>query len=217
VQAAQEDLDVFAHGLGKLAKFPEPIRCRVVVSPSSFTETVRKEAKKLHTGLIVMGTHGASGLQKVVLGSNTATMINMSPVPVLAVPEAAAFKGFRNVIYATDMRNVEAELKLLISYIEKFNSTIHLVHVVSSGRQVMAIEEQLEEVVKKCGYKKIVVMVLADRNIDSAIDQYTDISKADVLAMFTHGATFYEQLFDRSITRRMAFHGKIPLLAFKQK
>lgn len=215
VETAQEDLEAFAHSLSKQVKFPDPIRCRVVVSSSSFTDTVRKEARKQHTGLIVMGTHGASGLQKVVLGSNTTTLISASAVPVLAVPEAAAFKGFRNMIYATDMRHLDKELKMLISYVEKFNTTIHMVHISSSGRQAVVAEEKLEEAAARSEYKKIVTIVLVDTNLDTALDQYIENSKADVLAMFTHGLSFYEKLFNRSLTRRMAFHVKIPLLAFK--
>ncbi|MBT1688220.1 universal stress protein [Dawidia soli] len=216
VQTAQEDLETFAHSLSKQVKFPEPIRCRVAVSASSFTDAVRKEARKQHTGLIVMGTHGASGLKKVVLGSNTTTLISASAVPVLAVPEGAAFKGFRNMIYATDMRHLDKELKMLVSYVEKFNTTIHLVHIASSGRQAVAAEEKLEEAAARSEYKKIVTIVLVDTNLDIALDQYIENSKADVLAMFTHGLSFYEKLFNRSLTRRMAFHVKIPLLAFKQ-
>lgn len=216
VQTAQEDLEIFAHSLAKHVKFIEPIRCRVAVSASSFTDTVRREARKQHTGLIVMGTHGASGLQKVVLGSNTATLISASVVPVLAVPEAAAFKGFRNMIYATDMRHLDKELKMLISYVEKFNTTIHLVHIASSGRQAVVAEEKLEEAAARSEYKKLVTIVLVDTNLDIALDQYIENSKADVLAMFTHGLNFYDKLFNRSFTRRMAFHLKIPLLAFKQ-
>jgi hypothetical protein len=37
-----------------------------------------------------------------------------------------------------------------------------------------------------------------------------------VLAMFTHEISFFEKVFDKSMTRRMAFHSRIPLLAFRQ-
>jgi 4-hydroxyphenylpyruvate dioxygenase-like putative hemolysin len=58
---------------------------------------------------------------------------------------------------------------------------------------------------------------MVNKKIDEAIDHYTGVVKADLLAMFTHEASFYEKLFDRSMTRKMAFHSKVPLLAFKQR
>jgi nucleotide-binding universal stress UspA family protein len=93
---------------------------------------------------------------------------------------------------------------------------IHLLHVLPNGREVEAMEEKIEKVLQKLKFENIVTLVLVDRNIDAAIAQYIEVSKADLLAMFTHELSFYEKLFDRSYTRRMAFHSKVPLLAFKQ-
>jgi len=164
-----------------------------------------------------MGTRGASGLTKADLGSNTNSIIEVSHVPVLAVTEQAEFKGFRNVVYASDLRNLERELKILIRYIERFGSTIHLIHIVPPGNQVDSVEAKIESVLKNFPYKNIVTLVLVDNDIDSALDQYVEISKADVLAMFTHELSFFEKVFDRSMTRKMAFHSRIPLLAFRQR
>ena len=197
-------------------KINHPINYEVVRG-RYFPSTLIREARRLRSGLVVMGTRGASGLTKAVLGSNTNSVIEVSHVPVLAVPEKAEFKGFRNVVYASDLRNLEEELEILIRYIEKFGSTIHLIHIVPPGKQVDAVEGRIEEVLKKFPYKNIVTLVLVDNDVDSAIDQYVEVSKADVLAMFTHELSFFEKVFDRSVTRKMAFHSRIPLLAFRQR
>ncbi len=213
--AAREDLEGFVNNLSEQVKTAGPIRMRVVKG-SSFNDTVKKEAKKLHTGLIVMGTRGASGLKKYVLGSNTASVIEVSHVPVLAVPELAVFKGFSNVVYATDLLHTQSELKMLIPYLQMFSSTIHLLHITPSLKEVSTLEKKIEAVVANEGIKNVVIKVIVNKEIDEAIDYYVKESKADLLAMFTHDTTFYERLFDRSITRKMAFQSKIPLLAFRR-
>lgn len=215
VASAEEDLEKLIKTISEQYKTSHPIKYQVVRG-SYFPSTLLKEAKRLRSGLVVMGTRGASGITKAVLGSNTASVIEVSHVPVLAVPEHAEFKGFRNVVYASDLRNLEKELKILIQYIQKFGSTIHLVHIVPPGEPVDAMEAKIESVLQKFDYKNLVSLVLVDSNIHSAIDQYAEVSKADILAMFTHDISFYEKLFDRSMTRKMAFHSRIPLLAFKQ-
>lgn len=212
---AKEDLDEFVREVSKHAKTTEPIKVRIVKG-ASFSDTVKREAKKLRTGLIVMGTRGASGLKKYILGSNTASVIEVSHVPVLAVPELAEFKHFKNVVYATDLRHIENELKTLIPYLEKFDSTVHLIHVASSLKEVSAIEKRIESVVERSGFKNVIFRVMVNKKIDEAIDHYSGVVKADLLAMFTHDTSFYEKLFNRSVTRKMAFHSKVPLLAFKQ-
>src|SRR5688572_9041139 len=215
METSLEDMDAFVKTISKQLKTEVSIKFKVVKG-TSFNDTVLREAKKLRTGLIVMGTRGASGLKKYVLGSNTASVIEVSHVPVLAVPELGEFKSFKNVVYATDLRNVQKELKTLIPYLEKFNSTVHLLHVTPSLKDVSALEKKIEGIVKKAGVTNVICKVIVNKNIDEAIDYYVAESKADLLAMFTHDVSFYEKLFNRSMTRKMAFHSKIPLLAFRQ-
>jgi len=215
IESAEAELETMIKTMSEQYKVKTPIKFEVVRG-SYFPSTLLREARRLHSGLIVMGTRGASGLTKAVMGSNTNSVIEVSHVPVLAVPEKADFKGFRNVVYASDLRNLEEELVILIRYIEKFGSTIHLIHIVPPGDEVDVIEGKIDSVLKKFPYKNIVTLVLVDNDVDSALDQYVEVSRADVLAMFTHEISFFEKVFDKSMTRRMAFHSRIPLLAFRQ-
>jgi nucleotide-binding universal stress UspA family protein len=43
-------------------------------------------AKETHADLIIMGTHGRSGLAHALLGSNAERVIQHAPCPVLIVP-----------------------------------------------------------------------------------------------------------------------------------
>lgn len=215
IESAEAELETMIKTMSEQYKVKTPIKFEVVRG-SYFPSTLLREARRLHSGLIVMGTRGASGLTKAMMGSNTNSVIEVSHVPVLAVPEKADFKGFRNVVYASDLRNLEEELGILIRYIEKFGSTIHLIHIVPPGDEVDVIEGKIDSILKKFSYKNIVTLVLVDNDVDSALDQYVEVSRADVLAMFTHEISFFEKVFDKSMTRRMAFHSRIPLLAFRQ-
>ncbi len=215
METSREDMEAFVKTISKQLKTEVSINVKVAKG-TSFNDTVKREAKKLRTGLIVMGTKGASGLRKYVLGSNTASVIEVSHVPVLAVPELGEFKSFKNVVYATDLKNVQKELKTLVPYLEKFNSTVHLLHVTASLKDVSALEKKIDGIVKKAGVTNVICKVIVNKNIDEAIDYYVAESNADLLAMFTHDVSFYEKLFNRSMTRKMAFHSKIPLLAFRQ-
>jgi nucleotide-binding universal stress UspA family protein len=214
VKAIQHNFDSMVAQVSENIEIRKPIMCRIAEG-RYFGDTVLKESRKLRSGLIVMGTRGASGLKKAVLGSNTATLIGESHIPVLAVPEQAEFKTFRNVIYATDMKNLDSELGILMPYIERFGSTVHVFHIVENGSQIEEAESRIEAVIKKSGYKNIVTLVTLNTDVDDAIEHYISVANADLLAMFTHEPTFFEKVFDKSITRKMAFHSKIPLLAFK--
>ncbi len=51
-------------------------------------EFIVDEAKQKEIDLIVLGTHGRSGLKRVLLGSVAQNVIGHSPCPVLVVPDA---------------------------------------------------------------------------------------------------------------------------------
>jgi nucleotide-binding universal stress UspA family protein len=216
MEKAESDLNKLMKEICKSVKTSNPVKCMVVRS-DAFQETLMKYAKKLRTGLIVMGTKGASGLKKTVVGSNTTSVIEKSKIPVLAVPDKAVFNGFKDIVYASDLKQTEKEIKTLLPYVEKFDSVLHLVHVAKNGINVEEVEEKIDSLVRKTGYENMVTLVLVDRDVDGAIDQYLQVSKADILAMFTHNLNFYEKLFEKSKTREMAFHSRVPLLAFKTR
>ena len=55
-------------------------------------DSIVKEAKKWRADLIVMGTHGRRGFNRLVLGSDAEIVLRMAPVPVLLVRASAAGK-----------------------------------------------------------------------------------------------------------------------------
>jgi nucleotide-binding universal stress UspA family protein len=215
VRLAERDVHKLIKDVTK--NLDEPITTKTaIVRSTEFVESLNKESKRLRSGLIVMGTKGATGIKKAVLGSNTTSVIEGSHIPVLVVPDKARFKGFHDIVYACDMKDPERELKLLLQYAEKFDSVVHLVHVTTSGRKIEEIEDKMEKLLLKLKATNVATMVLLDDDVNAAIEQYVTINKASLLAMFTHKPSFVEKLFDRSMTRKAAFHSSVPLLAFRK-
>ncbi|MGH0030275.1 MAG: universal stress protein [Myxococcota bacterium] len=78
-QAEASLRDVAAGVAGPLAAEPH------VLEGGDVTETLLLAAEKLGADLIVMGTHGRTGLAHVFLGSVTERMLRRAPCPVLGV------------------------------------------------------------------------------------------------------------------------------------
>lgn len=215
LRCGKEDMELLVAELAGKLKTQSPIKHKVVQG-SSFNATVKSEAKRLKSGLIIMGTRGANGLKKVVLGSNTASMIEISHIPVLVVPELAEFKSFKKLVYATDLRHLEDELNTLMPYVRIFESMMHVFHVVASEKAVGPAEDQIKAGLSKIDYSKFTVKVVAAKDLDKAAEEYVRETSSDLLATFTHEHSFYEKLFNRSLTRKLAFQSRLPLLALRQ-
>jgi nucleotide-binding universal stress UspA family protein len=83
---AQHDLEEFLLS----ARMPDgPIQSGRLLSgdpASALLEELRRGAHDL----VIVGTHGRTGLSRALLGSVTEKLVRLSPVPVLSVPDEAA-------------------------------------------------------------------------------------------------------------------------------
>jgi nucleotide-binding universal stress UspA family protein len=181
----------------------------------SFSDTVRLFAKRNQIGIIIMGTKGASGITKYVLGSNTVSVMEASRIPVLAVPARAQFKNFKNIVYAADLKYLEDELDVMKPILKLLDATLHLLHVCDKAKEVEQLQLDVKNILRKVDYRKSTVMIKSGKPIDRTIDSYVKELKADMVTMFTHKRKAYENLFHRSMTKKMAFQSHVPLLAFK--
>jgi nucleotide-binding universal stress UspA family protein len=169
--------------------------------------------------LVVMGTKGASGITKALIGSNAAHVIDNSNCPVLAIPEFATFKGIKKIVYATDFQAADYQsihfLKELASH---FDAEIIIVHIADEHHSVIHEANQLEQfkqdLSKITSTEKITFELIAGEDIQQRLNKLIEVNHADIISMSTHKRNLLQRLFDRSLTKKMAYHTHIPLLAF---
>lgn len=180
------------------------------------SEVIEEYSRKKKVNMIVMGTSGATGLKKILRGTNTARLIAISSRPVLAIPAKATFSPPKKMVYATDMKNIKTEIKTLTAIASLFHSEIMVLHCVPPGTP-SRLDKKLEpNLINQAEYGAISYHQVKTDSIDKAIGKFVDETKADVLVMFTHELGFYEKLLGKSITRTMAFQSRIPLLVYNR-
>jgi nucleotide-binding universal stress UspA family protein len=180
-------------------------------------EMVKRYTEKNKTNMVVMGSRGASALKKARLGGTTVSVIDDCPCPVLAIPEFAQYKNLQHIVYATDLKDTQKELDIVVEFARIYGSAVHMIHVVPSmDKKVETAKNSLEAIIKKTNYDKLDFKLILDDDIPKAIDQYIKQTKADLLTTFTHKLSLEEKLFAKSVTRTLAYLGTIPLLAIKR-
>ena len=65
--------------------FPEPFKTKSVVLLGDASEKIIEYAKKEKIDLLIMGTHGRKGLDRVIFGSVAEQVSKMAAVPVLLI------------------------------------------------------------------------------------------------------------------------------------
>jgi nucleotide-binding universal stress UspA family protein len=64
----------------------------IVVSEGNPADEILRHATRMRADLLVMGSHGLSGIRKVFFGSTTEQVLRTATVPVLAIPPSAGSK-----------------------------------------------------------------------------------------------------------------------------
>ena len=82
------------------------------ITEGDLIHSIKDLVSDLKPDMIVMGTKGASGLKRILIGSNTVNVLSNVKVPVLVIPETARFERFLNknknrVVLATDLDELE--------------------------------------------------------------------------------------------------------------
>jgi nucleotide-binding universal stress UspA family protein len=108
-----------------------------VVEGTSVFREIQACAERVSADLIVMGTHGRSGLDRLVLGSVTEKVLRRAHVPVLTVPTRApdvargGSVAFRRILCAVDFSDVSlASLRYASSLPQDPGAELTVLHVV---------------------------------------------------------------------------------------
>lgn len=176
---------------------------------------IKDLAKADDIDLVVMGTKGASGLEEVLIGSNAASVIQNTDKPVLTIPPDTDHHALAKIVFATDfdVEKLSQPLQQLRAFAEVYQSTIDVVHVQNSGGSKKGSREVIE---KALGNRLEEFTILQNENIEEAIRQEAEKEEAQVISTVAKKYSFFEGLFHSSLTSKLAYHSKIPLLALHE-
>lgn len=198
------------------------IACDILIEEGFTVETIIDVARRKKAYLVIMGTKGASGLTKIIIGSNTAKVIEKIKCPVIAVPEKAKFTGMQQIAYATQYHSSDMPaLKKLAAISKGFKPTLHLVHIADGAYTISTEREYMqrftEKIKKGIKSKSVLATVIEGSSIEKELERYFKKHQIDLLAISTKHRNFIEKMFGKSITKALVFHNKVPLLIFHHK
>lgn len=183
-------------------------------------EEVLKTSEKLSADAIIMGSRHTEG-KGMLLGSVASAILEKSKVPVIIVPGSFPYqKGFKHVMYAMEYdRHDVAAIEALLKFTKPSNARIHCVHVQDENEPDLEYAEKLLddffdhfEKEREDGY--VTFKNIEDEMVTAALMEYADDAQIDMIVMLTEKRPFLIKLLDKSMTKEMAFHADIPIMAF---
>lgn len=191
-----------------------------IFSEGDLSDEINDIIEDNNIDFIVMGTKGATGLKSVLIGSNTARVIETVSCPVLAIPPDYKFKEFETIAFATDYHDNDINsITFLVNLAKKFKSKLEIVHVANEDIKPRFEEDLLEHFISKIkksiSYKKMSFhLIEGEDKINKALSEFVKQNKVDLLAISTVDRILRGPFFNRGITKGLTHHIQVPLLAF---
>jgi nucleotide-binding universal stress UspA family protein len=161
--------------------------------------------------IVIMGSHGASGVREFFIGSNAEKVVRNSPVPVLVTKDY--FKGpvknivFPNALDTEDQEDLIMKVKALQNF---FKAHLHLVWINTplNFTSDTITHQRLEAFAKRFMLKDYTISIFNNTDEERGILEFSNLIKGDLIAMGTHGRKGISHLLNGSLAEDVVNHNK---------
>lgn len=192
---------------------------KVTIAPffGSTRDMIDEAVKQYNPMLIIMGTEGATNLQKRLFGTNTQNVAHDFKIPVLAIPKDAEVANLRNFILAADyFPGEDKAIEFIRDFSRDLKAHLTIMHVgdvpedlsVSESAEGMRLHRIIGEEVKHD------FQFVENDDVTDGIEEYLDHRHdAGLLIMISHDRSdWLERILIPRHTNKVLDRMKIPTL-----
>ena len=202
--------------------FLEGIKVTPIVKHFKVFSEVSDVAREHDADLIVMGSHGVSGLKEIFVGSNTEKVVRHSDVPVLVVKQNPILTDFDSVVFACDFSDeIIGAYKKALKMLNGLGAKMYLLHVNLPNEKFKSsteIEQKAAAFLEKTEgnlNKMDEIIYVSDYSVERGILNYANLIGADLIAVVTHGRKGLIHFIDGSVSEDVANHSTLTDMTFK--
>jgi nucleotide-binding universal stress UspA family protein len=172
--------------------------------------------KHIQPFAVIMGTRGASGIERVLFGSTTLTAVCHLKWPVIVVPPGKEYgTGIKKIGFACDFDKVveSTPIQFIKNMVKEFGAELHVLNVDYKGKHFKP--ETPEE-------SMLLNELLADLNpnyhfiehadIEDGINEFAEKNNIDLLITIPKKHKLLDSLFKQSSTKQLVTRSHVPVM-----
>jgi len=198
-------------------------------------KAILRYATEQDIDLIVMGTHGRTGVERYLLGSVTEKVVRLSDVPVLTVKaedDGEVTYPYTDILVPTDgSEGAEAAIDPAVDVASTYDARLHALSVIDtmamgvdvrSGAILDALEESAQSAVDTIEEQATQASVSAVEteivhgSPYRGIRSYVEENDIDLVVMGTHGRTGIERYLLGSVAEKTVRTSPVPVMTVRQ-
>ena len=175
--------------------------------------SVKQLAIRENIDLIVTGSKSDGALSHLINGSDTNSIMDDAPCPVIFVPEQFRFNPLKTIVFAHDlMADYKEATRFLSRLASADGAQIIITHF--TDKNDMVAESYLVKVKEYINYAKLSVITFPRKNIAKQLNEFAGDVNAGLVAMVHHKHYLMEELLIGSKSKSMLKDNNTPVLVF---
>jgi nucleotide-binding universal stress UspA family protein len=194
------------------------LKTKILVEFGKTVNVIESAIKSSGADLVVMGTHGASGVKEYSIGSNTERVVRRSKVPVIALRKAVS--QVKSLVFPTTPNGDQKKIVGMVKELQRlFNAKLYVLFVNTPGLFLRDsdIIPSLERFANRYGLKSYSLNICNDTDEAEGIIHFTSKLTSPLVAMKTRGRLGLMHVANGSIAEDVVNHIKCPVWTLKTK
>jgi nucleotide-binding universal stress UspA family protein len=170
---------------------------------------------------IVMGSHGTTGLERIIMGSTTQTAIRQLKYPVIVVPPGTTYHGIKRIGLACDFDNIvqSTPIEYIKNIVREFGADLYVLNVKDKNDE----ESDITESTMETAYLDAVLeeirpayVQLTGKDVVDGINGFAEHNNLDLVMVIPKKHRFIDTLFHKSQSRELITHSHIPIVSIHE-
>jgi nucleotide-binding universal stress UspA family protein len=168
-------------------------------------EELRDLCERENPFAIVAGKHGATGIERVLFGSTSLSIIRHTTYPVIVVPNHPPARATKNTAIAIDSSTENFPVQTIRNIASELKTRLHLIHVSHSKMASLDTTKLCAELDAQC-------QTIYDHEFVRGIENFVQENQIDLLIILPHRHNLIERLFFRTHTEDLLHRISIPIM-----
>lgn len=181
-------------------------------------EQIRSLVAENGFDLVIMGTQGEHSNFEKIVGSVAYSTLQKTNCPLIVVPEKAVGHKMQTVAYATDLTEADPfHIWQVGKLLSPFNAIMRIVHIEKSPneKRPMSMKEMEDFFKDHPPGLQVTFHQIATKSVEKELKEFEATWNVDLMVMAKPHRGFFERLFHKSMTKRLALNTTTPLLILK--
>ncbi len=215
---AEEQLDYLKKGLAHITS-DKPVTVTTEATMGNTVDELEELCKRMHPFMVVMGSRGSTGMERILFGSTTLTAIKHLTCPVIVVPPGSNYKGIKKVGFACDFRKVieTTPTHYIEELVRLFGASLHVLNVDYENKHFKP-ETPEESLYLHTLLKDLNPQYhfIEEKDIEDGINKFAEENNLDLVITIPKKHKLLDGLFRKSSTRQLVFESHIPVLCIHE-